>query len=224
MQQTFICGDPSLLAIKVKVLNVELNELSDCVYTLIIEDVEYGIYNETVLVSHDFIEGNHLRSTIDYILKGFQDEENIIDLTRVIEYMPIEDAIKQIIRSHYCYGLEDEPEMNYSKSIKEFMKKVIKTKDDSNTITFIMNDHDSMKDYILIPFFMLGELYLAIVKENYINYEDYDCSNEYDWKIESLVCQKIDKALFLKVLQCTKNLLSDCPVPSSQTIIPSKND
>ena len=207
MQKNYICGEPSSLAIEIKVLNVEEHEFSDCVYRLVINNNSYGVYDENFLVSHNFIECNLLITTIEHAIKVFRDKQNIIDLTGVIDSISVEDALAQIIRYHYCFGLKDEIEMNYEQSMDIFINKVTKNKDDFNISTFIMSDHDSMKGYFIIPFFMHDKLYLALIKKDCSDYEDFDCSDGYNWGFGDFDYFHIDMGYLLEIFICAKKFL-----------------
>lgn len=201
MEQVLTFGNTCFFAIKIKILNIEMSEWADCVYSLIFGGREYGIFDENILITHDFIECHMLRSDIEETILTLEKGETIADISSVIKEMSIEDAMKQIMRYHYCNVFKDSPELNYSNSIDKFITKIIQpTSNTSEVTTFIMTNHDSMKDYLVIPFLLDSNIYLSFVKPNEY-FDDFDCSDNYNWSFKDCVYEKIDRNYFIEVLE-----------------------
>jgi len=212
-KKEFFCGNVNTFGIKIKILNLYMGKFSDCIYKIFLGGKEYGIYDETLLDNHNFIECNMLVNDIQDVCTLFLDNnKNIIDLTEILKEMSVENAIKQVIRYHFCLDMNSEPIMNYSSSIDDFKQKLTSKRNKSEFTIFIMNGHDSMKNYYFIPYYFSNELYLAIVEEADTHYENFDCRDDYDWNYKMCTHVKINEDYVIKILrECYNVLAMSCP-------------
>lgn len=201
------CGDIDTIAIRIKILNPEYGKFSDCTYQLLFQGKEYGLLDEKKLVSHNFIECSMLQNDIAYIQNHLKNRDYFFDLTYVLKRMSLKKSIKQILNFHYCRYLEKELLKERKDNLATFLESTTKVKDTDNIITFIMSEHDSMKNYFTIPYFFNNKFYLALIAIPNSEDEKLNAYNVNDFKIEEFNYFKVDLNNFKTMLICAEDIL-----------------
>lgn len=197
-KQIFLCGDSKSFGIYIKILGSKLYEFSDCTFTLYFEGTKYGVIDENLIASHDFLECNILRNDIEYTIRVLKNENDIINISDVHAKDSIQDTLSQVVRYNYCCQANNN---------------ILSILNNHTTVKFILNSHDSMKSFFLIPFYMYGKFYIAIASR-YDEYINFECSKDYNWSFDTFVYYNINKKDFIETLKCVNTVLSNVVVPS----------
>jgi len=197
-EKILFCGDTNNFGIELKILNINMKNYADCTYKIYVKNNEYGIFDENVLNSHNFIECNVLRNDIAHAISLFENKEKIINLTNIVKNESVEYTLKQILRLFYCIELKEQYNILYSNSINNSIL---------DNINFIMTGHDSMRNYFLIPFLISNDIYIGIIEQNSEIYENFNCNDIYDWNTLNTKYYKIEQNIILNVFKCVKKYL-----------------